>query len=124
MIESQTASPAAQPLRVDCEDGVQFDAALVEATGFRGDVTLELKDGTSIEGYVFDLKRGGPAGNAVRILPKDGRSRMTIPQASIRALCFTGKDAAAGKSWENWIKRYADKKLKGEAAGIESEPLE
>jgi hypothetical protein len=39
-------------------------------------------------------------------------------------LCFTGKDAAAGKTWENWMRRYAEKKLKGEAADIESETLD
>ena len=43
--------------------------------------------------------------------------------ASIKSLAFTGKDAASGKSWESWIRRYAEKKLAGEAANIESEAL-
>jgi hypothetical protein len=112
------------PARVTCDSALEFEAALEAACGFRGDVTLELKDGTTIEGYVFDRKRGAPADRAVRMLPRDGRARQTIPQSQVRSISFTGKDAAAGKSWENWIRRYAEKKLKGEAAGIDSEPLE
>jgi len=110
--------------RVPCENVAEFLAALEAACGYRGDVTLHLKDGSCIEGYVFDLKRADPAHCAVRILPKDGRSRMTLAQSTIASISFTGKDAAAGKTWENWMRRYAEKKLKGEAAGIESEPLD
>ncbi|MSR33414.1 MAG: hypothetical protein EXS12_01205 [Phycisphaerales bacterium] len=110
--------------RVDCANAAAFEEGLQVACSFRGDVTLELKDGNSIEGYIFDLKRTNAPPRAVRILPKDGRSRITVEQSTIQTLCFTGKDAAAGKSWENWMRRYAQMKLKGEAAGIESETLE
>ena len=110
--------------RVDFTNAAAFEEALTAACSFRGDVTLHFKDGSSIEGYVFDLKRADTAQQAVRILPKDGRSRMTVAESTIQSLSFTGKDAAAGKTWENWMRRYAEKKLKGEAAGIESEPLD
>ncbi len=110
--------------RVDFTNAAAFEEALTAACSFRGDVTLELKDGSAIEGYVFDLKRTNAAPHAVRILPKDGRSRITVEQSTIQTLCFTGKDAAAGKTWENWMRRYAEKKLKGEAADIESETLD
>ncbi len=119
-----TAKVELETTRVESANTAAFEEALVAACGFRGDVTLELKDGSAIEGYVFDLKRTKAAPHAVRILPKDGRGRQTIEQSNIQTLCFTGKDAAAGKSWENWMRRYAQMKLKGEAAGIESEPLE
>ena len=109
---------------VHCDNTDEFQAALEAACGYRGDVTLHFKDGSSIEGYVFDLKRADPAHHAVRILPKDGRSRMTVAESTIQSLSFTGKDAAAGKTWENWMRRYAEKKLKGEAADIESETLD
>ena len=92
-------------MRVDCAHSAAFEDGLQAACSFRGDVTLELKDGSAIEGYVFDLKRTNASPHAVRILPKDGR-------------------AAAGKTWENWMRRYAQMKLQGEVAGIESETLE
>ena len=111
-------------MRVDCAHSAAFEDGLQAACSFRGDVTLELKDGSAIEGYVFDLKRTNASPHAVRILPKDGRARMTVEQSTIQTLCFTGKDAAAGKTWENWMRRYAQMKLQGEVAGIESETLE
>ena len=129
MIETQNqanieAKMDLETTRVDFTNAAAFEEALTAACSFRGDVTLELKDGSAIEGYVFDLKRTSAAPHAVRILPKDGRSRITVEQSTIQTLCFTGKDAAAGKTWENWMRRYAEKKLKGEAADIESETLD
>ena len=129
MIETQNqanieAKMDLETTRVDFTNAAAFEEALTAACSFRGDVTLELKDGSAIEGYVFDLKRTNTAPHAVRILPKDGRARITVEQSTIQTLCFTGKDAAAGKTWENWMRRYAEKKLKGEAADIESETLD
>jgi hypothetical protein len=57
-------------------------------------------------------------------LPKDGGPRQSIPETSILSIAFTGKDAAAGKTWENWVKRYAEKRLAGEKACLESERLD
>ncbi len=77
------------------------------AFDYRGDVTLELADGSKVEGYVFDRD----AERAVlRILPADGSGRRTIAWRDLRALVFSGKDAAAGKSWEAWVRRYAEQK--------------
>ena len=129
MIETQNqanieAKMDLETTRVDFTNAAAFEEALTAACSFRGDVTLELKDGSAIEGYVFDLKRTNASPHAVRILPKDGRARMTVEQSTIQTLCFTGKDAAAGKTWENWMRRYAQMKLQGEVAGIESETLD
>ena len=49
----------------------------------------------------------------------------SIAYSDIAALAFTGKDTAAGKSFEAWVKKYQAKKAAGEKnIGIESEPLE
>jgi hypothetical protein len=37
-----------------------------------------------------------------------------IPYAQIARLVFTGKDTAAGKSFETWVKKYQEKKAAGE----------
>ena len=48
---------------------------------------------------------------------------MTIPYDQIAALVFTGRDTAAGRSWETWMKKYQEKKAAGEKGiGIEPEP--
>jgi hypothetical protein len=41
------------------------------------------------------------------------------------ALAFTGRDAAAGKSYEAWVKKYWAKKATGEGeASIQPDALE
>ncbi len=47
------------------------------------------------------------------------------PYANIAALSFTGKDTAAGKSWEAWVRKYWKKKATGDGAlSLEPESLE
>jgi hypothetical protein len=88
---------------------------LEKAFDYRGDVTITLKDGRAIEGYVFDRRTGANlADSCVRLLPKDGGGKLSIPYLQIAGLAFTGRDAAAGKSWEAWVKKYWEKKLAGE----------
>jgi hypothetical protein len=91
--------------------------ALEKAFDYRGDVTLTQKDGAKFEGYIFD-RVSGPSLSAsfVRILPKNGGGRMKIAYSDIAALAFTGRDTAAGKSWEAWVKKYWEKKDSGDEA--------
>lgn len=99
--------------------------AFDDAFDYRGDVTLTLVDGTRVECFVFD-RRPGPslAESFVRVMAAADGARRTIPYDRIVRLEFTGKDTAAGKTWENWIRRYVEKRLAGERASIESEPLD
>jgi hypothetical protein len=100
--------------------------ALEKAFDFRGDVTVTRKDGTTVEGYLYD-RRSEPTLEAslVRIIPtpKPGVpvERVMIPYADIAALQFTGRDTAAGKTFEAWIKKYWEKKAAGET-NIQIEP--
>ena len=91
--------------------------ALEKAFDYRGDVTITRKDGTQVEGYVFDRRADGAglAGCFVRLLPKEGGQKTTVAYADIARLEFTGRDTAAGKSWETWVKKYAEKKRAGES---------
>jgi hypothetical protein len=88
--------------------------ALEKAFDYRGDVTLTRKDGTRIEGYIFDRIAGATLSSSfVRVLPKSGGTRLRIPYSEIAALAFTGRDTAAGKSWEAWVQKYWQKKGTG-----------
>jgi hypothetical protein len=61
----------------------------------------------------------------VRIFPKDSNQKISISYADIAALAFSGRDTAAGKSWEAWMKKYAEKKAAGEKGiALHPEPLE
>lgn len=93
--------------------------ALEQAFDYRGDVTITRKNGTVIEGYIFDRKSGKSLyDSVVRILPKDSNQRQSIPYADIAALVFSGRDTAAGKSWEAWVRKYWEKRAAGEKYGL------
>lgn len=100
--------------------------ALEKAFDYRGDVTLTLKDNSKIEGYIFDRITGPSLSTSyVRVLPKDSSQKVKITYADIAALAFTGRDTAAGKSWEAWVHKYWEKKASGEGvANLEPESLE
>jgi hypothetical protein len=100
--------------------------ALEKAFDYRGDVTLTLKDNSKIEGYLFDRTTGSSlATSFVRILPKDSNQKLKIAYADIAALAFTGRDTAAGKSWEAWVGKYWEKKATGKGdLSLQPESLE
>lgn len=100
--------------------------ALEKAFDYRGDVTITRKDGSKVEGYIFDRRTGKTLiDSAVRLYPKDSNQKISIQYADIAALGFSDRDPAAGKSWEAWVKKYWEKKSAGEKnIGIEAEKLE
>jgi hypothetical protein len=100
--------------------------ALEKAFDYRGDVTITRKDGSIVEGYLFDRKSGPTlAESLVRVLPRTSNQRVMIAYSDIAALAFTGRDTAAGKSFEAWVKKYTEKKAAGEKhIGLEPEALE
>jgi hypothetical protein len=110
----------------------EIRAALEKAFDYRGDVTVTLKDGATIDGYLFDRKINGPllSDCVVRLMPKpqdpDGRpGKVSVRYSEIAALAFTGRDTAAGKSFAAWVKKYNEKKASGETnIGIDPESLE
>ena len=110
------------PLATDEE----IRTALEKAFDYRGDVTITRKDGSRIEGYLFDRRTAATLNDSVvRLFPKDANEKISISYAEIAALAFTGRDTAAGKSWEAWMKKYAQKKAAGETnIALEPEPLD
>jgi hypothetical protein len=105
----------------------EIRAALEKAFDYRGDLTITLKDGSKIEGYIFDRRSTGSALSdcTVRLFPKDSSKKVSIRYSEVAAVAFTGRDTAAGKSFAAWVKKYNEKKAAGEKnIGIESEPLD
>jgi hypothetical protein len=101
--------------------------ALEKAFDYRGDVTITLKDGGRVEGYVFDRRTEGASLREcfVRVFPKGSDEKVAIAYDRIAALAFSGRDTAAGKSWETWVKKFHEKKAAGEKnIGLEPERLD
>jgi hypothetical protein len=106
------------------EDAIR--AALDRAFSYRGDVTLTLKDGTRIEGYIFDRHTASTlAESFIRLFPADQDQKLSISYGQIARLEFTGRDTAAGRSFQTWLEKYRQKKLAGESnIRNDPEPLE
>jgi hypothetical protein len=83
--------------------------AVEAAFDFRGDVTLELRDGGKVHGYLFNRQATGSTPSVE--LFEDGRPQARlIPYTNIAAIAFTGKDTASGKTWETWIAKKASQR--------------
>lgn len=110
------------PLASDAEI---FDA-FEKAFDYRGDVTLHLKNSSVVEGYIFDRHYGTVLSDSfIRLFPKDSQDKRTICLNEIAGLAFTGKDRAAGASWEAWVKKWNEKKAAGEKGfGLHPEKLD
>ena len=117
-----TTRESLQGLAVTSADEQALRQALEQAFDYRGDVTLTRTDGTTIAGYVFDRKSGHSlADSYVRLIPLDRNEKLAIPYTMIAAIEFSGRDTAAGKSWEAWVKKHAEKQAAGEK-NIEIQP--
>ena len=90
--------------------------AMDKAFDYRGDVTITLKDGSAVEGYVFDRRSDGSAlaDCSIRLYPKDGNDKRLVRYSDIARLQFSGRDTASGRSWEAWVKKYQEKKAAGQ----------
>lgn len=101
-------------------------ADLEKAFDYRGDVTITKKDGATVEGYIFDRHVGSGLGDSyVRLIPKNDQARISVAWSEIAGLSFSGRDMAAGKSWETWVRNYMERKAAGEKdIGLHPEALD
>jgi|ERR1700733_5456748 len=89
--------------------------ALEKAFDYRGDVTLTLKSGEKIEAYIFNRVSGATlADSFVQYFTPSAAEKRKVSYAEIARLEFSGKDRAAGKHWEDWVRAYNEKKTAGE----------
>lgn len=96
--------------------------ALEKAFDYRGDITVTRKDGSQIVGYLFDRRTGASLTESfMRLIPANAQSKISIAYSEIAAIAFTGRDTAAGKTFEAWVKKYWEKKAAGEQ-NIQIEP--
>ena len=96
--------------------------ALEKAFDYRGDVTITRKDGSVVDGYLFDRRTGASMEeSSVRIIPSKEKTKVSVAYNEIAGLKFSGRDTAAGKTFEAWVKKYWEKKAAGER-DIQIEP--
>lgn len=93
----------------------ELRAALEKAFDYRGDVTITLKSGEKIEAYIFNRHTGATMGESwVQYFTPKSNDKLKVSYTEIARLEFSGKDRAAGKHWEDWVKAWNEKKAAGE----------
>ena len=96
--------------------------AMLKALDYRGDVTLRLQSGERIEAFIFNCKTASTlADSYVQYYSPTAPEKRKVSYAEIAGVEFTGKDRAAGKHCEDWVKKYNERKAAGET-GIALHP--
>ena len=85
------------------------------AFDYRGDVTVTTSEGTQLVGYLFNRDRNTPQ-PFVHLFDAARDGPVTLPYSAISRIKFTGKDTAAGNSYEAW-------KQQRSGEGLVSAPL-
>lgn len=123
MTDSKLHGPEAAPLegriyRPRTPD--ELAEAIEQAFDYRGDVTLELKSGATLEGYLFN--RTTTDSRPYLQLYMDGEAGpRIIAYADIATIAFSGKDTASGKSWEAWVtKKESQRRAEAEQAAADA----
>jgi Zn/Cd-binding protein ZinT len=99
--------------------------ALEKAFDYRGDVTLTLRSGERIEAFIFNRLTGSSLEDSfIQYFSPASPEKQKTSYAQIARLEFTGRDRAAGKHWEDWVKKYNEKKAAGESIALLPEALD
>ncbi len=86
-------------------DEAMLREAIGHACDYRGDVTIHLKGGEQVIGYVFDRKEDIPE-PYVKIFLANQSVASSVQYQDIAELEFSGEDTAFGRSWEDWAKKW------------------
>lgn len=80
------------------------------AFDYRGNVTVTLKDGHTVDGFLFNRELA-PKGDApfVELYLDKNPTPVKYAVAAIASIALTGVDTAAGKSWETWQEKQKHK---------------
>jgi hypothetical protein len=89
--------------------------ALEKAFDYRGDISLTFKSGDKVEAYIFNRTTGKTlTDSTIQYFASNAPDKKKATYADIARIEFSGKDRAAGKHWEAWVKKYTEKKAAGE----------
>jgi hypothetical protein len=75
------------------------------ACDYRGDVTLQLRTGEQVIGYLFDRHHDGSQSYVKLYLPSSHEPHRVSYQ-EIAKVEFSGEDTAFGRSWEDWAQKW------------------
>jgi hypothetical protein len=109
--------------RFELDSSEDVDDVLRQAFDYRGDVTIERRDGSSTVGYLSNLRLDADE-PWIEIWPRTDDRPTRVSVATLKSIAFTGADPAAGKSWQAWLERVAEAERKGEIAELYPESID
>ena len=84
------------------------------AFDYRGDVTVTLRSGQPVTGYLFNRTVKGPD-STFEVFPESDSGVQVIRYADVMSVAFSGEDTASGNSWENWVaKKESERKAEAD----------
>ena len=92
--------------------------AIELAFDYRGDVTLKLRSGEAVAGYIFN-RQSAETDLYLELFPTDREDPRRILYRDIVTIAFTGEDTANGKSWEAWVSKKESER-RAEAEKVEA----
>ncbi len=90
-----------------------FAEGIRAVVDYRGDVSIVLKDGTNLRGYVYSSDA-----RSMDMFPRDSSRKETVLLSEVVSIEFSGEDTAKGKSWEDWMNKKTT-----ERASIRAQPV-
>ena len=96
------------------DESLTINEVIEMAYDYRGNTTIVKSDGSTVEGYIFNRSAEAPE-PFLEYFDKSGGGPFTLSYSKIANVEFSGKDTAAGKSWEAWQRRKAEARSREEA---------
>jgi len=124
MTDIKQHSPAPQPASLHGRVFTPHSAAdLAEAIelafDYRGDVTISVRTGEVICGYLFN-REVSTGRSWVEVFPASHPDARRVYYDEVATIAFTGEDTANGKSWDAWVTKKESER-KREAAEVTSQ---
>ena len=85
-------------------NGLTLAQVIEFAFDYRGNVTLVKGDGAEVVCYVFNRNADAPE-PFLEYFDAAGNGPFSLPYAQVKNIRFTGRDMAAGRSYQAWLKR-------------------
>jgi hypothetical protein len=102
-VEMQSESTPAEEEESGPSQGWSAPASMESlrvAFEYRGDVTLLLDDDSRVDGYLSNL-----TDDSIRLWCRGETTQLEIPIRHVKHVELTGRNTAAGKSWQTWMKK-------------------
>lgn len=107
---SDSHPPSWEGHRLQTNTEVALREAIERACDYRGDVTIHLKTGEQISGYVFD-RQDGTLHPHIKMYLANQSDPFIVKYQDIAEVEFSGEDTAFGRSWEDWAKKWQKPQL-------------